>query len=284
MDLRDIPDDDGAFDYIIVHGLYSWVPPEVRAHVMPLIARLLAPNGIALVSYNTFPGCRIRQATRDMLRFHTRDCPDLTTKLAAARALITLIANSNVNVTGGDATMRDDCRRLARRTDGALCHDDLNDTNDPVYFHEFVADAARCGLTFVVETDLFSMTAGDAGPNVLVALEQMDRLTCEQYLDFLKFRPFRSSLICHAEALPDFNVFPEKIAGMHVAPSQGMRGLIGSGKTMRYQDDDARALMEFLLARFPQSVAVVDLAAWHSARKPPKAYRLSRPLRWNRSS
>ena len=45
LDLRDLPDDLGSFDYIIAHGLYSWIPAEVRAHVMPLIARHLAPNG-----------------------------------------------------------------------------------------------------------------------------------------------------------------------------------------------------------------------------------------------
>ena len=83
-----------AFDYIIVHGLYSWVPLEVRRQLMPLIARHLAPNGIAYVSYNLFPGCRVRQAVWEMLKFHTRDCPDLQSKIVVARELIALMADS----------------------------------------------------------------------------------------------------------------------------------------------------------------------------------------------
>ena len=60
LHLREVPGDFGTFDYIIAHGLYSWIPADVRAHVMPLIARLLAPNGVALVSYNAMPGCHMR--------------------------------------------------------------------------------------------------------------------------------------------------------------------------------------------------------------------------------
>ena len=73
LDLRELPADLGSFDYIIAHGLYSWIPADVRAHVLPLIARHLAPNGVAFVSYNTLPGCHMRRAVWEMLKYHTRD-------------------------------------------------------------------------------------------------------------------------------------------------------------------------------------------------------------------
>jgi SAM-dependent methyltransferase len=269
LDLRDIPANAGLFDYIIIHGVYSWVPLDVRRHLMPLIARHLTPNGVALVSYNLFPGCRVRQATRDMLLFHTKDCSDVTSKVAAARELIALIVDSGGQAGGDSDVLLSEFRRVAIRTDGALCHDDLNETNDPVYFHEFVADASRSGLAFLVEADLFSMTAGQLPPHVLDILGRMHRLTREQYLDFIRFRPFRSSLICHASALPQLKLSPERLAGMHISPAQPFRLLIGSGKTMRYKDNDARALMEYLLARWPQSVPVSDIAAWDAERMAP---------------
>lgn len=280
LDLRDIPEDAGSFDYIIVHGLYSWIPLEVRQHLMPVIARHLAPNGVAYVSYNAFPGCRVRQAVWDMLRLHTKDCPDLKTKLAAARALIALMVDSGGPVNRDEDTLRAEFRRLVDRTDGALCHDDLSDTNSPVYFHEFIADAAGSGLTFLVEADLFSMTAGDFAPHVREALGRMDRLTREQYLDFMRFRPFRNSLVCHARALPEFRLLPDRVAGMHASPTQTVRGLVASGKAMTYQNDDARVLMELLLERWPHTVTVTELGEWFSARKPPSgaAYAASTPI------
>ena len=280
LDLRNIPADAGSFDYIIVHGLYSWVPLDVRQHLMPVIARHLAPNGIAYVSYNAFPGCRIRQAAWDLLRLHTKDCPDLKTKLVAARALIALMVDSAGPVNRGEDALRAEFRKLADRPDGALCHDDLSESNYPVYFQEFVADAASSGLTFLVEADLFTMTAGDFAAHVREALGRMDRLTREQYLDFMRFRPFRNSLLCHATALPEFRLLPERVADMHASPAQTVRSLIAGGKTMTYQNDDARALMEHLLAHWPHTVPVTELADWLSARRPPSgvAYMASTPL------
>ena len=76
LDLRQLPADLGSFDYVIAHGFYSWIPAEVRVHLMPLIARHLAPNGVALVSYNTLPGCHMRRAVWDMIKYHTRDIAD----------------------------------------------------------------------------------------------------------------------------------------------------------------------------------------------------------------
>ena len=89
-----VPADLGSFDYIIAHGLYSWVPADVRAHVMPLIARHLAPNGVAFVSYNTLPGCHMRRAVWEMLKYHTREIADMPAKVAAARSLIALVCRA----------------------------------------------------------------------------------------------------------------------------------------------------------------------------------------------
>src|SRR5947207_6430747 len=47
LDLTEFPKDAGTFDYIIAHGVYSWVPPNVRAHVLTIVQQHLAPNGVA---------------------------------------------------------------------------------------------------------------------------------------------------------------------------------------------------------------------------------------------
>lgn len=55
-DLQEVGDELGQFDYIIAHGVYSWAPAPVRDRLMALTKRCLAPNGIAYISYNTYPG------------------------------------------------------------------------------------------------------------------------------------------------------------------------------------------------------------------------------------
>jgi len=70
-DLSTIDKDFGEFDYIIAHGVYSWVPDEVKAHLLRICGENLTPNGVAFVSYNTYPGWRVKESIRDMLLIHT---------------------------------------------------------------------------------------------------------------------------------------------------------------------------------------------------------------------
>ena len=55
-DISDMGDELGKFDYIIAHGIYSWVPQEVRDAILRVIRNSLNPNGLAYISYNTYPG------------------------------------------------------------------------------------------------------------------------------------------------------------------------------------------------------------------------------------
>jgi len=61
----------GRFDYIIAHGLYSWVPQVVRERILSIYCTALEPNGIGYISYNTYPGCHVRRIISDIMKFHT---------------------------------------------------------------------------------------------------------------------------------------------------------------------------------------------------------------------
>lgn len=54
--ITDIDKDIGLFDYIICHGVYSWVPTEVQDAIITTIQNHLTLNGVAYVSYNVYPG------------------------------------------------------------------------------------------------------------------------------------------------------------------------------------------------------------------------------------
>ncbi len=277
LDLRDMPADLGIFDYIIAHGLYSWIPADVRARVLPLIARHLAPNGVAYVSYNALPGCHMRRAVWEMLKYHTRAIPDMPAKVAAARAFIALVAEPVAGEYGSVAAMRAEVRHAGEGIDSGLAHDDMSEPNDPVYFHEFMADATRAGLTFLAETQLNTMLGAGVAPPVRQALGKLDRLAREQYLDFVHFRRFRQSLLCRENALSRFVVQPSRAVGMHAIPSFDYRRAAAAGTAVPDPDPDAQAIKEHLLARFPLSVPVAELAEqW--VRTPPAAGASRRPV------
>lgn len=260
LDLREFPASLGRFDYIIAHGFHSWVSPDVRAHLMPMIERHLAPNGIAFVSYNTYPGCYVRRALWEILRYHTRDVADHRAKLVAARSLIALLSEPASTHSETDALLRQELQQMGTHNDSALAHDDLGVPNDPVYFHEFVAELERSHLMFVAEAELHTMVGLGMTPRVRHALGSMDRLTREQYLDFVHFRRFRQSLVCHAGALSRFAVDAARVKSMHVSASAGLLAQARDGKAAN-PDDDAtvRALKQHLVAIWPRSIAFAEL-------------------------
>lgn len=260
LDLSAVPAELGTFDYIIAHGVYSWVPAEVRAHLLPLVTRHLAPQGVAYISYNTYPGCYVRRAIWEMLKYHVRDLTDHRQRLGAARSLLSLLADPASTHKDTDALLRQELKGMLEFSDDALAHDDLSEPNDPVYFHEFNAELERNQLMYLAEAELYAMVGLGITPRVRQALGSMDRLTREQYLDFVHFRRFRQSLVCRAGALSRFVVDPARLASMHASASAVLMGRAEEGKAIADGDGaNVRALKELLIARWPRAVPLAEL-------------------------
>jgi methyltransferase-like protein/SAM-dependent methyltransferase len=207
IDLREIGAGHGEFDFILVHGLYSWLPPETRDDLLRICRERLAPNGVAYVSYNAYPGYHFRQIVRDMMLYHTRHIGEPAARVAEARRFVQWLRDSNSLGERWRDLIGNEVHNVLDKAESAMFHDDLAEVNDPVYFHEFAAHAARHGLQFLTEVDLSEMfdplqrVQGIAGSVV-------ER---EQYMDFLRLRRFRRSLLCRAEIQLDRDVGPARM-------------------------------------------------------------------------
>ena len=134
----------------------------------------------------------------------------------------------------GAVERRLEAERLLERSDQTLLHDaKLAAVNEPVYFHEFAAHAARHGLQYLAEADFFEIQTG-ALPEAGVA-EQLigvdDPLVREQYLDFLKGRRFRQTLLCQAGLALDRSPRPLLVMPLAVSSSARSSGSDRSGRT-----------------------------------------------------
>ena len=190
----------GEFDYVIAHGVYSWVPPPLREALLQLVSDALSPTGVAFVSYNVFPGWRIAGMVREMLRYHTLGIEDLAERVEQSKALMKFVAVAHDADDPYGRLLAAECERVSGYPSWYLHHDDLADVNDPVYFHEFVAQAKRFDLAFVAEADFASMTGADLPKEALEKLDELsgDPVLRGQYLDFVKCRRFRQSLLTRA--------------------------------------------------------------------------------------
>ena len=104
-------------------------------------------------------------------------------------------------------------RLLERDASSVLFHDDMAEINQPFYFHEFAAHAKEHGLQFLAEADFSDMQLGQFPPAVVAAIEELgdDVIKREQYIDFLKCRRFRQTLLCRADVNVDRHINPQVI-------------------------------------------------------------------------
>jgi SAM-dependent methyltransferase len=199
-DILQLAEDIGTFDYVIAHGLFSWAPPPVRERIFSLCARHLSPQGIAYISFNTLPGWRQRGMLRDMLLYHTRGLREPAARLAAAQAFLESFGRA---LDGMEALhARYLCLELERirgNHPSYLFHEYLEETNEPLLFSDFVAQAARHDLRYLCDADLHMMLGGDIGEAPGQWPEQAsDPIAREQYQDFIRNRAFRGTLLCRA--------------------------------------------------------------------------------------
>jgi SAM-dependent methyltransferase len=190
----------GPFDYIVAHGVLSWVSDPVRARVLEIFARELAEGGVGYVSYNALPGWGLRGFLRDVLREHTRDVDDPRAKIAKARAHLARLRALRV---GGErdpyaellAQMID---TLLARSDAYLLHEYLAEHNRAFGAMEMIDELAEHGLAIV--DDLIPATLDAVSQDMLeIALYKEDLSAREvaANVDLLTMRQLRASLIAH---------------------------------------------------------------------------------------
>src|SRR5262245_44970573 len=219
--ILDVDDSFGKFDYIICHGVYSWVPNEVQEKIMAICHDNLTENGVAYISYNTLPGWHMRGMIRDMMRYHSMRFKEPAVRIAQARALLDFIAKSVG--TGGEnpysALLKVATQFLKQSEDWYLYHEHLEEINAPVYFHQFVERAQKAGLRFLGESMVRQMVPGNYPQEVEQVLQRLapDIIYMEQYMDFLRNRMFRQTLLCLPQHNPQYGLNPDRLPGLHIA-------------------------------------------------------------------
>lgn len=193
-------EDFGRFDYIVAHGLYSWVPAFVREKILAACREMLAENGVGYISYNAYPGAHYREMTDRMMRFHTRRVAEPLEKVGRAMSFLAFLRE---HATGGalyQNILEHELKFHFGRETADIFHDDLGEFNQPFYFHEFAAALEENNLQFLSEAELQAAGAQDLAPDARQFVESLaDVVEREQYLDFLRGRVFRQTLFCRRE-------------------------------------------------------------------------------------
>lgn len=204
-DLASTPSELGAFDYILAHGVYSWIPTASRDALLSVIARHLAPEGVALVSFNAYPGQHDLEPVRELMRLHVgrlQHTVDPGQKVRQARTIARLWTTC--------MEQREPERRgaMAKRihqliedaTDQIIRHDWLSEYESPSLFADFCEHAARSGLAWVDNALPASQRVDNCDEEARGLLSALpEGVRQQQYLDCFENTRFRVALLAHAE-------------------------------------------------------------------------------------
>jgi methyltransferase-like protein/ubiquinone/menaquinone biosynthesis C-methylase UbiE len=201
LDAMKIDETFGKFDYIIAHGMFSWVPDFVREKMLEICSVNLNPRGVVYISYNAMPGSHLRQMAREMMIYHVKHIQEPLERAKQATSLMKFLAESFNKQDPYRLFLKNELDNILDKRTENILHDDLAEINQPFYFHEFMEKAEAHNLQFLSEADFIDMQDYFYPEEVRKALDQLkDNVTArEQYFDFVKGRRFRQTLLCHKD-------------------------------------------------------------------------------------
>ncbi|WP_156299427.1 class I SAM-dependent methyltransferase [Streptobacillus canis] len=202
QNILEYSNDLGKFDYIICHGVFSWVPEIVAEKILDVIKENLTENGVALISYNTYPGWAKYDVYKNLMKFRVdflnengAEISDVDKINYGRGALEFLEKYSHL-----PKEFKESIKSVIDKDDYYLLHEYFEEYNKPMYLYEFnnmllkkdlfhVTDA-NLALTFKLPKDneALSLIDKECGDNLLAK---------EQYYDYMYNTQFRSSIITH---------------------------------------------------------------------------------------
>jgi methyltransferase-like protein/trans-aconitate methyltransferase len=273
LDLAEVGTSLGTFDYIVAHGVFSWIPDMIQDELLALLARCLAPNGVAYLSYNVRPGWHELSVIRDALMFDLRGIDGPRARLQRAREYIAWLLDATRSSGRYGPSFLAELAEVHGLDDYSLLHEYLGPVNVPMHFHKLIARAGRYGLSYLCDAEPALSADHSLAAEGALARERSpgELVFAEQHYDFLTNHRFRRTLFCSRGASLTRTIDAGLVEGMWVSSRgqpQGAEGDLAGPEPLTFstpQSDltTARPLMKAALVHLasvaPRAIPFLEL-------------------------
>jgi SAM-dependent methyltransferase len=195
----------GQFDYIIAHGIFSWVPHDVRDALLELCAQRLRRSGLLYLNYNTRPGWNVRGMVREFLLAQTAGTTGLRRRAELAQNVAAKVVSSlTVGEHPYSQLIANEFRFVCENHVSYVAHEYLAANNHPYWRSEFLALARGYGLEYVADAD-FCYSSGRIPEDLAPRLdkEQITGRTLDDTVDLLCYRQLHSPILTQSPLVWD---------------------------------------------------------------------------------
>ena len=244
--LTELCEADGPFDYIICHGVFSWIPEALRNELLRVVSERLSPAGIALISFNVLPGWRLYQVVRDSMILHAGTQSSHEQRTAWTRFMFQAMEKHAPENTTYGQIWRREAQRMSALPDFYLEHEIFEDHNNPSTFTKFIETARMHQLCYLAETRLASNIPEHYSAEIAELIRgfgENDPIRTEQYIDIVTGRSFRESLLIRADQAQRINrrLDPAYLENLHFAATNGTTIQTNDDGTCRIHFDDSES-------------------------------------------
>jgi methyltransferase-like protein len=197
-DIKGLASELGSFDYITVHGAFTWVPVKLQKRILRIAQTHLAEDGVFLLHYRSYPGSFSYEALRRLFCIHIDGLKDTKARLSRAYELVDFLHEAlppyhplrpeveEVYGYKGDETL-----------ESLFYHDYVAPDAQCFYFEDLAEQAKLHNLQYVCEMQpsyTWHLDLDARSERVLRRI--VDPIKREQYHDYLSYNNTRYSLFC----------------------------------------------------------------------------------------
>lgn len=184
-------------DYFILHGVYSWISPANRQHIIELIRKLLKPGGLVYVSYNCLPGWSGKAPVRKLMtEYAKRHGGSIERRFIAARDFAKAMKESGGGYFSAHPTAVQLVDQISAQSSNYLIHEYLNDAWELLYHSDVVAEMYGAKVSYIGSATLNENADNANIPANLKPLmeHEGDPIMRELMKDFATNRQFRRDI------------------------------------------------------------------------------------------
>jgi SAM-dependent methyltransferase len=261
---------EGMFDFILAHGILSWIPDPLRDGLLAFCGQRLRPGGLLYLNYNARPGWNVRGMVRELLLAETAMAGPLPARARRAQELAGQLA---AGLQAGDdhpysRLMEREFSFVRDSHMGYIAHEFLAEHNQAYWRRTFLALAAGHGLSYVADAD-FNYPSGRVSPDLPSQLAALGvaAMPVDDTVDLLSYRQLHSPIFTRApwaprppadDALGDL-LMAACLDPLPPIPDKPPTFRHPGGLEVEAKDEAMRAALERLRTAWPRAIAVHDL-------------------------